>query len=149
MRRFSLALTVSTALALSTPAPATAGSTTERFGDCLVMNTTGRDRIALMRWIVFSYATHPSVSDIITLPPEVLDEADRMLADLFVDLVVDRCLPEARAAIEEIGPQAFEIAFRALGEIAAVETMNDRGVQHRMQAFAEYLDEDRLEKAFE
>lgn len=149
MRRFSLGLAFMAALALSAPVPALAGSTTDRFADCLVMNTTGRDRVFLMRWVVFSYATHPAVSDAITLPPEALDEADRMLADLFVDLVADRCLSEARAAMEEIGPQAFELAFEALGQIAAVETMNDRGVQERMQAFVQYLDEDRLDAAFE
>ncbi len=149
MRRLVFSLTLCAAMGLSATAPAIAESGTDAFGTCLVMNTTGRDRIALMRWIVFSYATHPSVSDIITIDPDVLDEADRMLADLFVDLVVDRCLPEARAAMAEVGPQAFEIAFTALGQIAAVETMNDRGVQQRMEAFVQYLDEDRLDAAFD
>ena len=136
-------------LVLVSPQPGYAQDPAQAFGQCLVMNTTGRERIDLMRWIVFGYATHPSVSDIISLPEDTLNTADQAVARLFEDLVTQRCLPEARSAIAAVGPQAFEIAFTALGEIAAIETMNDPGVQARMSAFTAYIDEDSFSAYFD
>ena len=136
-------------LFLASPHPGYAQDPAQAFGQCLVMSTTGRERVDLMRWIVFGYATHPSVSDVISLTEDVMDTADQAVARLFEDLVTQRCLPEARSAMAAIGPQAFEIAFTALGEIAAMETMNDPGVQERMGAFTAYIDENAFSAHFD
>lgn len=137
-------------LALSTaPAQATTPET-EVFGQCLIGKTTGDDRLLLVRWITFAFASHPVVQDTVSLDASKLAETDENMANLVMALLTERCAVEAKAAVAAEGNAvvAMQKAFEMLGMVASQEVMLDPTTQARINGFATYLDEGRLDSAF-
>ncbi|MEQ9694353.1 hypothetical protein [Shimia sp. SDUM112013] len=71
------------------------------------------------------------------------------MADLVEALLADRCFEESKQAFKENGAQAWEAAFSAVGQMAAVELMQNRSVNKYMQEFAKLLDQSKLRKLTE
>lgn len=131
--------------ALASPALA-ASPESEAFGQCLIGNTTGDDRLLLARWMTFAFASHPVVQDAVTTDAAKLPETDQKMADLVTDLVADRCVNEAKAAVAAEGDPgiAMQKAFEMLGMVASQEVLMDAAAQARINAFASFIDEARL-----
>lgn len=134
--------------ALIAPAQA-ATQESEIFGQCLIGKTTGDDRLLLVRWITFAFASHPVVQDAITVETALLAETDKKIADLVMALLTERCSAEAKAAVIAEGNPAIAIqkAFEMLGMVASQEVMMDPAAQQRINAFGGLLDEARLSAA--
>ncbi len=145
----ALSALVLSGLAL-TAAPALAATPeTEAFGQCLIGKTTGDDRLLLARWITFAFASHPVVQDTVSMDASKLAETDENMANLVMSLLTERCATEAKAAVAAEGDAgvAMQKAFEMLGMVASQEVMMDPATQARINGFAGYLDEGRLNSA--
>ncbi|WP_156927429.1 hypothetical protein [Leisingera methylohalidivorans] len=99
-------------------------------------------------WVVLAYSQHPDVADVISTNGNPQDSADRELAELFSELLLERCPEEAKAAIKSDGNLAMEAAFQVLGQVAGQELANNPQVNSAMTGFTRYLDHKRLNTFF-
>ena len=137
-------LTMAAGLIAVLAAPVMAGPATDRMADCLVKNTTGQDRIDLIRWTVLAYSKHPDVASFITADPEIEQSIHARMAELFTVLLVDRCKAESKAALAADGNIAIEKAFEVLGGVAGGELFLSEDVNAAITTFAQQVDEDKI-----
>ncbi len=137
-------LALSLALLPALPFAAKAGPTVDAMANCLVMNTTGAERVMMIRWITFAFAAHPSVSTSVQIDASQIEPTDREVAALFTALLTERCPNETRAAYQAEGQAAIEGAFNVLGTVASSELMMAPEVSGAMTGFTAYIDETAL-----
>lgn len=129
---------------------AVAEQETARLSECLVMKTTGADRVKLVRWMTFAFMAHPAIKDQIALVPSAKDEADKQMAELIFELLADRCRPEVQAVLKlESSGEAIKVAFSTLGKTSANEIFNNEEVNKSLGGMDKYLDANRLQEALQ
>ncbi len=109
-------------------------------GQCLVLNTSGADRVALARWIVSAMASIPQLKGMASVEPAKHEEADRAMAAIFTRLITQDCIREARPLMRAGGTKGIEIAFQSLGAIAMQEVMTGEGAQEALGSYTRFLD---------
>jgi hypothetical protein len=144
MRHFAVAAGIALALGPVAAPPVAAGPAVDALSSCLVMNTSGADRVLLMRWVLFAFSAHPQAGQSVTVDPAQLAVIDQDLATLFMALLTERCQNETRAAFQAEGGAAFEGAFAILGQVAAQELSLAPEVNATMTGFLKYVDEAKL-----
>ena len=88
--------------------------------------------------MIKAIATHPAISDIVTISPTQIRNADIGVAELFTDLLTKRCKVEFRAAFfdpKNKGTNPTETAFRRLGEMSIVYIMGNKKVHKKSAKF--------------
>ena len=138
------------ALLCALPLPAAAVTPeTEIFGQCLVGQSNGDDRILLIRWMTLAFAAHPTVQDTVSRDLSKAEEADQQVAALFTALLTERCVNEAKAAVAAEGDAgvAMQKAFEMLGAVASQEAMMASEVSNALGGFIAYVDEAALMSA--
>jgi hypothetical protein len=120
-----------------------AQTATDELGQCLVMNSTGANRIALIRWVAFAISVHPAIRDVIAVTPSEIEKSDKEVAALFTELLVVKCPTEAKAVLSNGGDSstAMRVAFEQLGKIAGQEVFSAPELQTRMTGFTKYINE--------
>lgn len=132
------------ALVCTLPVPTFAASPeSDAFGQCLVAQSTGEDRLLLARWMTLAFAAHPAVQDAVTRDATKVDETNQQVAALFTTLLTERCVNEAKAAVAAEGDVgvAMQTAFQMLGAVASQEAMIAPEVSDTVNGFIQYLDE--------
>lgn len=132
------------ALLCALPFPAAAVTPeTDMFGQCLVGQTTGDDRILLVRWMALAFSAHPAVQDAVSRDMAKADETNQQVAALFTALLTQRCVNEAKAAVAAEGDAgvAMQKAFEMLGAVASQEAMMAPEVADTVNGFIGYVDE--------
>jgi len=137
----AMSLAVASAAGVVTPAVASPGS--DALAQCLADNTTGRDRKDLARWVFVAIAAHPEMRSLSSVSPDQREASQRDAANLFMQLVTERCRAQSKAAAGE-GANAIETAFAALGQLAMQELMNNAEVNASMSGVARYMDGEKL-----
>ncbi len=113
---------------------------------CLATNVSGEQRLALMKWVVFTALVHPSMRDAVSVPPTEVEKSDRDLAALFDDLILVKCRDQfADLVASNADSNAMETAFSKLGDIAAQELFSSQELDDRIGGFVQYLDERTLD----
>lgn len=138
------------ALFCALPLPALAVTPeTEMFGQCLVAQSNGADRILLARWMTLAFAAHPAVQDAVSRDMAKIDETNQQVAALFMALLTERCSAEAKAAVAAEGDPsaAMQKAFEMLGAVASQEAMMAPEVSNTVNGFITYVDEAALMSA--
>jgi hypothetical protein len=139
------------ALLCALPLPAAAVTPeTDAFGQCLVAQSKGEDRILLARWMTLAFAAHPAVQDAVSRDMSKIDETNQGVAALFMELLTERCVTEAKAAVAAEGDAgvAMQKAFEMLGAVASQEAMMAPEVSETVNGFIAYIDEAALMSAF-
>jgi hypothetical protein len=144
IRGFALAVGILAASPLSV----FASPATDALGKCLVGETTGNDRVLLVRWMTFAFAAHPAVHDAVTVDASKADALNREVAHLFTELITQRCAELTKAVVKEGGDPgaAFSAAFEVLGRAASVEVMRSPEVNASVAGFTDYLDQAAFDK---
>ncbi len=125
-------------------ANANAQTAVEQLSECLIMQSTGADRVVFVRWTVLGLASHPAIARDVNMRPQALDEASKSLAALVIDLTSRRCRSETKAVIKETNVvKAFEIAFSAFGNRATLDMFNDSNVKEALEKYLHYIDKDK------
>jgi hypothetical protein len=125
--------------------PAHAGIYADDLSRCLIENSSKEDRLALVRWLFTAATAHPAVADVAKVSPEQLDQANKTTADLFMRLLTDSCVAQAKKAVEYEGPATFAVSFQVLGQVAGAELFGSPEVNAAMAGLEKYTDKTKLE----
>ena len=125
-----------------------AGPYTDQLSKCLVESTSVRDRNNLVVWMFASASQHPAVKDIVIVTDEQLDEANRKMAELLMNLLTVACHDETADAFAYEGQSTIEASFTVLGSVAGREMFSSPSVGDAMAGMNEYLDEAKLKEVF-
>ena len=110
--------------------------------ECVTLRTTGADRLLTARWMFAVMATSPQIADLATVANQRKAELDKEFARLLVRLVNRDCIDQVRPLASEDLEGAFELAGRALGEVAMQELLGNPHVEKSIAAYTDYLSED-------
>ena len=130
---------------LFSAAPSFAGLYTDDLSRCIVASTTSDDRTNLMKWMFVAMSQHPSVSSLAAVKPADLEAANRTVGQLFMRLLTETCLQQARDALRIEGVGAIQSSFQVLGQVAASGLFSDPSVAKAMSNLNQYLDNAKLE----
>jgi len=98
------------------------------------------------QWIIVAFSKHPDVGSVVNIKPGADSAANNKMVELFEALVFERCLEETKAALQEDGSNAFEVAFSAVGQIAAIELMQNKVVNAYIHEFSDGVDHARFDE---
>ena len=131
-------------LLAAAPASATAepeSAPGEVLGRCMVLKSTGADRLLVARWFVAATASAPQAADVATVRSGRKDELDRAMAALFTRLLATDCADEARPLFAAgAGSEAgFRVAGEALGRVAIGELLGNQAARTALSAYTKYL----------
>lgn len=121
------------------PQAAPAGAA-EALGQCLVMRSTGADRIAVARWLMGAIASTPGASGVVTVNTAEKAVADKAMAALFTRLITVDCAAESRVLFKANATDGFRVAGEALGRVAMEELFSSRAAKAGLEAYTRYLD---------
>lgn len=110
------------------------------FSECVVLSTTGRDRLVLVRWVAVSIGSSNRLQDAITVNPGAKEDADRKMGELFTRLFTVDCRKEAAPLLRGNDNVGVRAAFGELGRIAMSELTNDPQLEQVLTGFIQYAD---------
>jgi len=139
----SLLIVLVTSASLS----AVAGPHADALGKCLAENTTGKDRKDLARWMFVAMTAHPEMRPLSAATDVDREQSSQVMGALFTKLLSEACPQETKAAIQNEGSQAMQIAFGTLGQLAMQELMSDQEVKKAVGGFERHLDQKKVEAA--
>ena len=122
-------------------APAASAAASQALAQCLVLKSTGADRLAVARWLLSSIASAPKAADVVTLRPGQRDAADKGMADVFTHLLTVDCAVESKVLFKDRSKEGFRVAGEALGRVAMEELFNDPKAQEALASYTRYLNE--------
>lgn len=109
-------------------------------GECVVLSTTGRDRLVLIRWLAVSIGSADSMQEAITVQPGAKEDTDRLMGALFTRLFTVDCREEAAPLLKGNNNSGVEAAFGELGRIAMMELVGNPQVEQALGGFTQYAD---------
>ncbi len=126
-----------------------AGPFTDKLSICLVEKTTVDDKNKLIRWVFGAMSSHPIVKNLSNVPKKVGEELNKNTANLFMELLTNRCKDEAKKAIQYEKQLAIQTSFSILGKVAMQGIMTNKNVTQFMGGLDTYLDKDKLKSLSE
>ncbi|RIX42440.1 MAG: hypothetical protein D3M94_18020 [Rhodocyclales bacterium GT-UBC] len=124
-----------------------AGPATDALSACLADNTTGKERKDLARWVFVGMAAHPEIRSLSSVTQADREGLDRVVATTVTKLMTEKCLSEARTALERDGNTSIQGAFSVMGQLAMQELMANPEVSASFSRFAKYIDQAKLASA--
>lgn len=109
---------------------------------CVVLRTSGADRLLVARWLFAVMAKSPQIADLSAVTVADTDELNRAFAKLMTRIVTKDCLQEVRPLAVANFEDAFEQVGGALGATAMNELMGTKWVDKAIGAYTEYLSKD-------
>jgi hypothetical protein len=111
-------------------------------GKCVVLKSTGEDRITFARWMVVAMASSPQMASVVTASATAKDDLDRKVAGLFTRLFAVDCVAEAKPVFATNNSAGMQLAGEAFGRIAIQELLGNREANAAMGSFTKYLKEE-------
>lgn len=138
-RRLATAAAFGAALMVVSP-EAPRASPTDDLAQCLVRNTTGGERLTMMRWFAIAISSHSSLAGTVAIRPGAVEESSKGMADLFTELLTVRCLEEMRAACAGGCQTAVEAAFGTLAKASMGDLQTDPEVGRVLRGLEQFID---------
>ena len=117
-----------------------------KFSNCLIQNTTDRDKIILVRWLFTVIAEHSALSTEFKVTEDQKIKNDRAAADYVEYILGSVCLVETKNVLNYEGEEGFLKAFENIGELAMLTLMEDKKVMFAMERYTQYLDKKLIDK---
>jgi hypothetical protein len=117
-----------------------AGPASDALGQCVVESTTGRDRVAFVRWMFGAIALHPQVASMSKVTPADNLNLAKETGALIDRLILKDCRDEALQTVRDEGSDGLMASFRTFGEVAMQELMNNAAVNKQFEAISEHVD---------
>ncbi|MBS98358.1 MAG: hypothetical protein CMI01_06740 [Oceanospirillaceae bacterium] len=124
-----------------------AGIYSDDLSRCLIESSTPSDKATLVKWMFTAMALHPDVASMSAVTPQQRDEANKDAARMFVNLMTETCLEQARKAIRYEGPVAVHQGFNAFGQVAGQELFANPEVAQGLTGLEKHMDLEKLESA--
>ncbi len=126
-----------------------AGPLTDKFSVCLLSKTTNEDKQTFAKWMFAAISNNDSVKSLSNITKEHGEQLNQSVANLFTDLVTNRCKDEARDSIKyEMGVATLEGSFNVLEKVAIQSIMSDPNVGIYMSGLLDHLSIQKLNPVF-
>ncbi len=113
----------------------------EKYKECILKNTSERDKVILVKWIFGNLADHPSLNYNFKISKEEKISNDKSVANYLMYILGDKCFKEAKKVLtNKDGEITFLIAFELLGELAFSELTSDKKVSDSFKSYLQYID---------
>ena len=123
-----------------------AGEYLNKFANCLMQNTTERDKVVLVRWMFSAVAQHSALESEFNIPLEKSTNHEIAVADYMQYILGSICLEEAKNVLNFEGEDAFVKSFEYLGELAMMSLIDDPNVSSALENWIIHLDPNFLKK---
>jgi hypothetical protein len=122
--------------------PPTAAS--RALGQCLVLKTTGADRLLIARWLAGAMGMGDATRSLVTIDAAQKALTDQSMGALFTRLFTNDCVEYAAPLAKAQDRVGIEAAGGMLGEIAMRELMSDPKVSAGLFAYMKHVDAAKL-----
>ena len=109
-------------------------------GQCLVLKTTGADRLLVARWLAGAMGMGDATRNLATIDPAQKALTDQAMGALFTRLFTSDCSEQAAPLVKAQNQSGIEAAGGMLGEIAMRELMSDPKVSAGLFAYLKFVD---------
>ncbi len=116
------------------------GESLNTFANCLMQNTTERDKIVLVRWMFSAVAQHSALESEFNISAEKSTNHEIAVADYMQYILGSICLEEAKNVLSYEGEEAFTKSFEYLGELAMMSLIDDPNVNNALENWIIHLD---------
>ena len=116
------------------------GEYLNRFANCLMQNTTERDKVVLVRWMFSAIAQHSALESEFNISAEKSTNHEIAVADYMQYILGSICLEEAKNVLNYEGEDAFAKSFEYLGEVAMMSLIDDPNVNRALENWIIHLD---------
>jgi hypothetical protein len=108
---------------------------------CVVMRTTGADRMLTAQWLFAVMSKSPQIAPLSAVTADRTSQLNKDFARLMVRLANKDCIDQVRPLAADDLKGAFGQVGAALGQIAMQELMSGKEVDEAVEAYANYLSE--------
>ena len=122
------------------------GEYLNRFANCLMQNTTERDKVVLVRWMFSAVAQHSALESEFNISAEKSTNHEIAVADYMQYILGSICLEEAKNVLNYEGEEAFVESFEYLGEVAMMSLIDDPNVNRALENWITHLDPNFIKK---
>ena len=122
------------------------GEYLNRFANCLMQNTTERDKVVLVRWMFSAVAQHSALESEFNISAEKSTNHEIAVADYMQYILGSICLEEAKNVLNYEGEDAFTKSFEYLGELAMMSLIDDPNVNNALENWIIHLDPNFIKK---
>ena len=140
MKRFLLVL-----FTLSFSQAVMAGPFTNQLASCLVKQTSEADRVILMQWLFAAMSHHPEVKQLSAVNANKAEGLNKGAANLFTDLIANRCKAQTVDALKYEGNEALKVSFETLGRVAMQGIMSNPAVNGYMGGLQKHIDLNKMQ----
>jgi hypothetical protein len=112
----------------------------ELLGKCVVLKSTGQDRLTFGRGMLAAMAAGPQLADVAKIDMVKKQELDVAVAKIFTRLLTVDCLKEAKPLAATNPKLMGEIVGETLGTISMQELLTDKETLASLEAYAAYLE---------
>ena len=116
------------------------GEYLNKFANCLMQNTTERDKVVLVRWMFSAVAQHSALESEFNISAEKSTNHEIAIADYMQYILGSICLEEAKNVLNYEGEEAFTKSFEYLGELAMMSLIDDPNVNNALENWIIHLD---------
>lgn len=118
-----------------------AGIYGDKFTECLLKNTSERDKTILVKWMYIGMGQHPVLKREFPISESQKESANIAVADYITYIITSSCYEETKNVMTHEGEEAFVKAFELLGELAMMLVVEDIDVINSFEDYLQYLDE--------
>ena len=136
--KFFKSLILLTPIFLLKPNVLNAETYTNDLAKCMIEETDLAEKVVLVKWAVRLFGEHPSI-DIVNLDQSSKINLDKKLGNLVSDLLLDRCKPLAKKALDYEGERSLITAFGIVSRASSNKIMSHPDVQAASQEWGKYL----------
>ena len=122
------------------------GEYLNRFANCLMQNTTERDKVVLVRWMFSAVTQHSALESEFNISAEKSTNHEIAVADYMQYILGSICLEEAKNVLNYEGEDAFAKSFEYLGEVAMMSLIDDPNVNRALENWIIHLDPNFIKK---
>jgi len=122
------------------------GEYLNRFANCLMQNTTERDKVVLVRWMFSAVAQHSALESEFNISAEKSTNHEIAVADYMQYILGSICIEEAKNVLNYEGEDAFAKSFEYLGEVAMMSLIDDPNVNRALENWIIHLDPNFIKK---
>jgi hypothetical protein len=123
-----------------------AGQYSDKFANCLMQNTTERDKVVLVRWAFSAMAHHSALKEEFNIPNSKFTKHEIAVADYVQYILGTVCFKETKNVLKYEGDEAFLKAFELLGEIAFLSLMEEASVSNALENYVTHIDPEFIRK---
>ncbi len=124
-----------------------AGPHATALSQCLLSNTTDRDKAVMTKWVFASLSNHPSLNNMASIAQNVRTGTDQDMARLVEKFMYESCSAELKNAVKNEGPSAIQTSIRSYVEVTGREILQHPSVANSVTGLASQLDAKKMFEA--